>query len=147
MNSKQTPSWTCTTCGRTFRRTGQTHVCASLGVDDIFGTANDVSLQLFDRFTSLVDQIGPFEHSITKSGVGFAGTHRVFAAVRPTRRGLGGFIDLTYEVDDGRFAKVEPYTKRLFIHKLALTHLNQLDDNFTAWLKDAYDVGTGHHCT
>ena len=90
-------------------------------------------------------QIGPFEHSITKSGVGFAGAHRVFAAVRPTRRGLGGFVDLTYEVDDERFSKVEPYTKRLFVHKLALTHVDQLDDNFTAWLQDAYNVGAGHH--
>ena len=120
-------------------------MCVSLSVDDIFGSASDLSLEIFERFTSVVNEIGPFDYSITRSGVGFAGTHRVFAAVRPTRRGLGGFIDLTYEVDDERFSKVEPYTKGLFIHKLALTHRDQLDDNFTGWIRDAHDVGAGHH--
>lgn len=143
----ETAKWKCPTCSRAFRRTGQKHVCASLTVDHLFGSASDHSKALFERFTALVHDIGAFEHSITKSGVGFSGTRRVFAAVRPTRSGLGGFIDLTYQVDDARFTKVEPYTKRLFIHKLALDNLNQLDTQFAEWLADAYRVGAGEHMT
>ncbi len=137
--------WTCASCGRRFRRRNQGHTCSRVGIDDVFGGASQLSLELFDRFRALVDEIGPNELSITKSGVGFRGTHRVFAAVRPTKAGLGGFLDLTDVVDDERFSNVEPYTKRLFIHKLRLNSPEQLDDDFRGWVRDAYDVGAGRH--
>ena len=143
--TRTTPKWKCPTCSRAFRRSGQKHVCASLTVSDLFGNAGDHSKELFERFSALVDDIGPYELSITKSGIGFSGERRVFATVRPSRAGLGGFVDLAYEVNDARFPKVEPYTKRLFIHKLALDNPNQLDAQFAGWLSDAYRVGAGEH--
>ena len=137
--------WTCQECGRRFRRNGQSHTCARVRVDDVFADASDLSLALFHRFRSMVDSVGATELSVTRSGVGFAGTHRVFAAVRPTGKGLGGFLDLTYEVDDERFSSVEPYTKRLFIHKLRLSDVDQLNEQFRGWVDDAYWVGAGRH--
>jgi len=119
--------------------------CARVSVDDVFGTANDRSLALFREFRPMVDAIGPTELSITRSGVGFRGTQRVFAAVRPSTHGLGGFLDLSHRVDDERFSSVDPYTKRLFIHKPRLSTVRQLDDEFRGWLQDAYRVGAGRH--
>ncbi len=137
--------WTCPECGRRFRRTNQTHTCRRVTVEDVFEGATDHSVALFEQFHSMLSNIGPIELSITRSGVGFRGEHRVFAAVRPTKAGLGGFLDLTHRVDDERFSKVEPYTKRLFIHKLRLSSGDQLDDEFRGWLENAYGVGAGQH--
>lgn len=137
--------WTCPECDRRFRRTNQTHTCGRVAIEDVFGSASDHSIVLYDEFRSILGEIGPIELSITRSGVGFRGTHRVFAAVRPTKPGLGGFLDLKRQVDDERFSTVEPYTKRLFIHKLRLSSIDQLDDEFRGWLEDAYQVGAGRH--
>ena len=139
------PQWTCQECGRGFRRTNQRHTCSRVTVNDVFGGASAHSQALFAEFRAIVDSIGPHELSITKSGVGFKGTHRVFAAVRPSKAGLGGFLDLTYQLDDERFSTVEPYTKRLFIHKLRVTSSDQLDHQFRRWVADAYEVGAGRH--
>ncbi len=137
--------WTCEECGRRFRRTNQRHTCSRVTVDDVFGGASPHSHAMFEAFRAIVDSVGPYELSITKSGVGFKGTHRVFAAVRPTKTGLGGFLDLTHHVEDERFSTVEPYTKRLFIHKLRLTSVDQLDHDFRHWVENAYQVGAGQH--
>jgi hypothetical protein len=78
------PQWTCQECGRRFRRKNQQHTCSRVTVDDVFGEANAHFRALFEEFRAIVDGIGPYELSITKSGVGFRGTHCVFAVVRPT---------------------------------------------------------------
>jgi hypothetical protein len=43
-------SWTCPDCGRTFARTGQTHVCETWTVDDHLDGADERTVDLFRGF-------------------------------------------------------------------------------------------------
>jgi hypothetical protein len=44
-----------------------------------------------------------------------------------------------------RFISAAPYTSRLFVHQVRLTDLDDLDDQFGGWIREAYAVGQGAH--
>jgi hypothetical protein len=46
-------------------------------------------------------------------------------------------------VDSPRFRRISPYTKRLFVHYFVLTTRDQLDPEFSGWIREAYQVGEG----
>ena len=48
-------------------------------------------------------------------------------------------------VVDARIQRSSPYTKRLFVHRFRVVALEELDDEFGAWLCEAYAVGQGAH--
>ena len=41
--------------------------------------------------------------------------------------------------------RASPYTKRLFVHQFRVVSLDQLDDEFTGWVREAYSIGAGAH--
>lgn len=137
--------WVCEKCGRRFARVGQGHVCEIWSPQDHLGGKPELSIRLYERFVQLVGECGPFEYVVTKTGIGFRGPRRAFAGATPTPKGLKGYMDLTYAVDDPRFTRVNPYTKRLFVHGFLITREDQLDDQFADWIRDAYAVGQGDH--
>jgi hypothetical protein len=63
------------------------------------------------------------------------------------KKGLQGYMDITHALDDPRFTRVSPYTKRLFVHHYLITNENQLDARFAGWTGEAYAVGQGEHLT
>ena len=61
------------------------------------------------------------------------------------RERLQGYFDVTYRVDDSRIRSVSPYQKDLFVHHFRVESPEELDDDFAAWIADAYDqVGCGN---
>jgi hypothetical protein len=93
----------------------------------------------------MLASIGPFTVSPAKTTITFKGMRRGFAGARPDRRGLIGYLDLQRIVEDIRITSVAPYTKRLFVHHVRITTLDELDDEFAGWLSEAYAVGQGAH--
>ncbi|XKK38556.1 hypothetical protein HFP72_29295 [Nocardiopsis sp. ARC36] len=75
----------------------------------------------------------------------FPGTRRIFAAARLTKTGLRGYLDLARRVDSTVFTKVDPYTKRLFVHHFTLVSESQFNEEFDGYLREAYAVGMGEH--
>lgn len=120
-------AWTCPTCGRSFRRTGQSHVCDTTTVEDHLQDRDPVIVALFRAFAQVVADAGPYAYSPIKAQVGFRGHQRIFAGVRLTKRGLEGYLDLPRRVESARFRRVSPYTHRLFVHHFVLTSADQLD--------------------
>jgi hypothetical protein len=141
------PGWVCPTCGRRFARTNQGHMCQTWSVEELVRDLPAASLDLYQRFVTLVDACGPFEYSVTKQNIGFRGSRRIFAGVLPGVNGLHGYLDLTRRVDDPRFTRVSPYTTRLFVHAFHITADTQLDQEFAGWVREAYAVGQGQHLT
>jgi hypothetical protein len=135
--------WTCPTCGRSFQRTGQTHVCDTTTVEYHLRDKDPVAVALFHAFAQAVQDAGPYEYSPIKAQVGFRGQKRIFAGVRLTKRGLEGYLDLPRKVESSRFRNVSPYTRRLFVHHFVLTSADQLDAEFIGWIQEAYQVGQG----
>jgi hypothetical protein len=100
---------------------------------------------LYQRFVELVEACGPFGYAVAKTTITFKGSRRGFAGARPTTRGLAGYLDLQRVVADPRILSAAPYTKRLFVHQFRIGTLEQMDDEFAGWVREAYDVGRGGH--
>jgi hypothetical protein len=100
---------------------------------------------LYHRFIELAEAGGPFAYSVTKSAITLKGTRRGFAGARLGADALGGYLDLQRRVYDSRITRSDPYTKRLYVHHFRLRSLDQLDEQFAGWLREAYQVGAGAH--
>lgn len=103
------------------------------------------SVAMFHRFVALLDACGPYEVSPSKSAITFKGTRRGFAGAKPTQKGLVVYLDLQRALESPRVRNVTPYTKRLFVHHLTLTSIDELDDELAGWIREAYAVGAGAH--
>jgi len=68
-----------------------------------------------------------------------------FAALMPRRRWLNGHLVLARRVDSPRFTRVETYSPRNVLHAFRLTAPDEVDDEFAAWLGEAYRVGRQEH--
>lgn len=112
--------------------------------DHLAGKPDEVAT-LYQRFISLIRTCGPFSYRVTKTGITLKGARRGFAGAVPKKRSLDGYLDLQRELRDPRIMRVSPYTKRLFVHQFRVTSLDQLDDEFAGWIREAYDVGDGAH--
>jgi hypothetical protein len=103
------------------------------------------TLELYEAFMARAEAIGPFTLAVAKSAITLKGSRRGFAGIVPKPAGLRGYLDLQRVVDDPRITTAEPYTKRLFVHHFRITTLDELDDEFVGWLREAYAVGAGAH--
>jgi Domain of unknown function (DUF5655) len=102
-------------------------------------------IRLYERFVELVRACGAFEVAVSKTAISFKGTRRGFAGAKPKKRWLDGYLDLQRQLTDPRIRSASPYTKRLFVHQFRVTALDQLDEDFAGWVREAYDVGQGLH--
>jgi hypothetical protein len=114
-------------------------------VDDHLRGRDPAVEQLYGRFVEFVKACGPFELSISKTGITFKGSRRGFAGAKPKDRWLDGYLDLQRRVDDPRIRSASPYTKRLYVHQFRVEALDQLDERFAGWVREAYEVGQGRH--
>ena len=102
-------------------------------------------IRLYERFVELVQACGEFEVAVSKTAISFKGTRRGFAGAKPKKRWLDGYLDLQRKLTDPRIRSASPYTKRLFVHQFRVETLDQLDEDFAGWIREAYDVGKGLH--
>jgi Domain of unknown function (DUF5655) len=100
---------------------------------------------LYRRFVELAEACGPFTYSVTKTAITLKGTRRGFAGAKPGGRALGGYLDLQRQVHDPRITRSAPYTTSLYVHQFRVRELEQLDEEFAGWLREAYRVGAGAH--
>lgn len=107
--------------------------------------APEFAVDLYRQLIRLVESIGPFTYSVSKTTITLKGERRGFAGARPYRGGVRGYFDLQREVRDPRIVSVAPYTKRLFVHQFRIASPADLDDEFVGWLREAYAVGAGAH--
>ena len=114
-------------------------------VDDHLRGRPPAVVELYQRFVELVQACGPFELSVAKTAITFKGSRRGFAGAKPKVQGLDGYLDLQRRVEDPRIRKASPYTGRLFVHQFRVSALDQLDDEFAGWVREAYEVGRGGH--
>jgi hypothetical protein len=54
---------------------------------------------------------------------------------------------LARRVDSSRFRRVDTYSPRNVLHAFRLTGPAEVDDEFVAWLAEAYQVGQQRHLT
>ena len=100
---------------------------------------------LYDRFIAIATRCGPFTYAVAKTAITLKGSRRGFAGAAPGATRLDGYFDLQRQVEGPQIRRSSPYTTRLFVHHFRVTDLEQLDDDFAAWIAEAYEVGQGAH--
>lgn len=137
--------WRCPSCGRTFANRNQTHTCAPLGdLSRHFATASPQVRATFDRILEVLSAVGPVTVLAEKTRIALH-VRMSFAALMPRRDWLNGHLVLARRIDSPRFTKVEVYSPRNVVHAFRLTSADEVDDEFTAWLTEAYHVGEQRH--
>jgi hypothetical protein len=137
--------WRCPNCGRTFANRNQTHTCATLGdVDRHFLGADPRVRATFDCVLDAVRALGPVEVLPEKTRIALH-ARMSFAAFVPRRRWLDGHLVLARRIDDKRFRKIDVYSPRNVLHAFRLTDVDDIDEQFIAYLGEAYRVGLQQH--
>jgi hypothetical protein len=137
--------WTCVACGRTFASRNQAHTCARLGeLSRHFERSSPVVRVTFDRVVEVARTSGPVEVMPEKTRIALH-ARMSFAALMPRRNWLTGHLVLAREIRDPRFTKIEIYSPRNVLHQFKLAAPEDVDDQFAAWLAEAYQVGIQWH--
>jgi hypothetical protein len=137
--------WSCPRCGRTFANTGQVHTCAGLGeMETHLSRASPAVRATVDAFLDAVTALGPVEVLPQRTRIALH-VRMSFAALVPRTKWLDGHLVLARRVDSPRFRRVEVYSPRNVVHTFRLTSPAEVDDQFTAWIAEAYRVGRQEH--
>ena len=112
--------------------------------DHLSGKDADI-VSLYELFVQLVEACGKFEYVVGKDGIAFKGHRRNFAVAKPKARSLDGVLVLPRRLKDPRIQAVESFTKQLFGNRFRLTEPDQLDEEFSDWVREAYQIGQGRH--
>ena len=141
----QAKGWPCPECGRVFSKRNQQHVCGSWTVEQHVEKGPEWVVPLFRLFCERLEAIGEFDYAPVRAQVGFRGPRRIFAAVRLTEKGLGGYLDLPRRVESDLFTSVSPYTKQLLVYHFTFTSEDQFTEELDGYLREAHGVGRGSH--
>ena len=99
---------------------------------------------MFWRFIGLARDCVAVMFELQRSRVVLRGSKRIFASVRVSARGLAGHINLARRIPPGGLIrKVEPLTRTLYLHAIAVSAIDDLDAAFALLLCEARDVGDG----
>jgi hypothetical protein len=138
--------WRCPRCGRTFANRNQAHTCAALTDLDRHFAGKDPSVRAsFDRIVAAISTIGPVEVLAEQTRIALI-VRMSFAAFTPRKRWLDGHLVLARRVSSQRFRKVEVYSPRNVLHTFRIASPDEVDDEFEAWLAEAYAVGEQRCC-
>lgn len=138
------PLWRCPKCGRAFANRRQPHACARYTLRHHFrGKPRTIRL-LFNRVVGALRAIGPVRILPEKTRIAFQ-ARMSFAQVTPRRAWLDGHLVLARRLDHPRFTRVETFSPRNHLHAFRLRAPDEIDDEFRAWLAEAYRVGRQEH--
>jgi Domain of unknown function (DUF5655) len=137
--------WACPSCGRSFASRNQAHACAALGdLDQHFAPASRQVRSTFDAVLAAVSALGPVEVLAEKTRIALQ-VRMSFAAFMPRRRWLDGHLVLARRIDSPRFVRIDALSPRNVVHAFRLAAPADVDQEFTGWLAEAYQVGAQQH--
>jgi hypothetical protein len=138
------PLWRCERCGREFANRNQSHACATHDLDHHFTGKPQMVRALFDAVVSAIRAIGPVEVLPEKTRIAFH-VRMSFAQVTPRRGWLDGHVVLARRLESPRFRAVQTFSPRNHLHAFRLERMEDIDDEFRSWLREAYAVGEQKH--
>jgi hypothetical protein len=145
MESPARQLWLCPRCARTFANRNQAHACAPLGsLDRHFAHATPAVRATFDAVLTAISALGPVEVLAEKTRIALH-VRMSFAALVPRRNWLNGHLVLARRIDSPRFSRIETVSQRNVVHNFRLLCPGEVDDEFAAWLAEAYAVGAQQH--
>jgi hypothetical protein len=138
------PLWRCPRCGREFANRNQTHACGRHDLEHHFTNKPSSIRALFDAVVAAIHEIGPVEVLPEKTRIAFH-VRMSFAQVTPRQRWLDGHVVLARRLESPRFRRIETFSPRNHVHVFRVITVDDIDEEFRAWLREAYAVGEQNH--
>jgi uncharacterized protein DUF5655 len=138
------PLWRCPKCGREFANRNQSHACGNYDLEAHFRGKPANIRALFDQVVATIQAIGPVRVLPEKTRVAFQ-TRMSFAQITPRRRWLDGHVVLARRLESSRFRRIETFSARNHLHAFRLVDESEIDEEFRAWMSEAYRVGNQEH--
>lgn len=138
------PLWRCRECGRGFANRNQTHSCSNVSLESHFAGKSKAVRELFDALAAMIKENGPVKILPEKTRIAFQ-VRMSFIAVQVRRNHLIGHFVLARRVEHPRFLRVETFSPRNHLHAFRVDTLAELNDEFAAWIREAYAVGEQKH--
>ena len=136
--------WRCPRCGRSFTNRNQSHACGRHTLASHFAGKPDAVRALYDAVVRAVKACGPVRVVPEKTRIAFQ-VRMSFAQVTIKRGWIDGHLVLARRVEAPRFRKIETISPRNHVHHFRLSDPRDIDAQFRAWLREAYEVGQQHH--
>ena len=99
---------------------------------------------LWERYLELVAAAGPSEMIVNKSRIAFKAPHRNFTGCFFKSRRLELFFDLPEPVPenarDDRFRAVWEHSRTIWVHRLKIEQVDELDDQLGRWLAASWSA-------
>ncbi len=99
---------------------------------------------LWDHYVELVEAAGPSEMIVNTSRVAFRAPKRIFTGGFFKTRRLELFFDLPEPVPeaerDGRFRAVWQHSRTIWVHRLKIERLEELDEKLEGWLARSWQA-------
>lgn len=99
---------------------------------------------LFKEVVAVVRSNGPVRILPEKTRIAFQ-VRMSFAQVTPRQRWLDGHVVLARRLEHPRFRQVQTFSPRNHLHAFRITQPSDIDDEFRAWMAEAYVVGQQLH--
>ena len=144
MTRARKPLWRCPTCRRVFANRNQSHACGRHSLAGHFTGKPPEIRALFNAVLAAIKDVGPVRVLPEKTRIAFQ-VRMSFAQVTPRRQWLDGHVVLARRLGSPRFLKVETFSLRNHLHTFRLHSLAEVDEEFRAWIAEAYRVGEQKH--
>jgi hypothetical protein len=138
------PLWRCKKCHREFANRNQSHACGRYELDDHFRGKRPEIRALFEQVVAAVHEIGPVRILPEKTRIAFQ-VRMSFAQVTPRQNWIDGHVVLARRLEHPRFRQIQTFSPRNHLHAFRLTQPSDIDAEFRAWLREAYQVGEQRH--
>jgi hypothetical protein len=133
------PLWTCPRCRRQFAHRNQAHSCGQFTAAQLLEGKSQEIAELYDRLAEVVQRCGEVVVEPTKTRVLFK-LRTVFATVAINTNRLDVLFVLGRRLKHRRIKKAQAEYPGI-VHFLRIEKAEDLDNDLTAWLQEAYD-----HC-
>jgi len=140
VSKKKKPLWTCPRCGHRFVTRNLWHSCTRRRLADHFTGKDRLVRELYNRYVALVRTFGPVTVYAQKTRIVFQARVR-FAGAATRKHWLEGGLWLKRRAAHPLFHRVEKIPPNNYVYTFRLTKPEDLDDELTALLREAYAVG------
>ena len=136
--------WHCEKCGRDFANRNQTHSCGKYSLAGHFAGKSPAIRALFDDVVNAIESVGPGLILPEKTRIAFQ-VRMSFAQVTPRRKWLDGHVVLARRYEHPRFRSIQTISPRNHVHAFRIERASDVDEEFRAWVTEAYAVGEQRH--
>ncbi|MFC1726997.1 DUF5655 domain-containing protein [Patescibacteria group bacterium] len=131
--------WTCSKCGRIFKKTKQPHSCRKIPLEQHFKN-KEKAKDLFDFLVKqITSQIGECQIISLPCCVHLFGKNDFLAAL-PKKDRLEVRFALDRIIKSPRLKQVVPLSKKTFKNCFDIYSLEEFDDEFIEWLRQSYHL-------